>query len=888
MTFVPAVTKAIFPDTLKDGYSILKTNVYKDDIGRRSDFSVAAPFSFKTEMMGAFSAGSLDDRSYNNGFEKAFGESESTVLDMCEDLNYIYYLYLYVAMPAGTPNYYMYVSKITKSTIFDDTPEEDILDLAVTTTILITYNALHNSHMVLAGSYLYVAVNWMPIEKMKICQVKISDMSLEAATTVDWDSTITGDPADTWEIMDVCTDYVAAAPGDSYLYVCGRYYSTDSGAPVYESWIAAYDLETLIAVSVITSYASTVYAYNFASMSVKEKGLLVMSGIDASATGVSVVSFDGTAFTFESNCSIDDSVDSAKHLCDRIDRVTQPEVSIVGYDESVLLNYRNSGGAIGDGAGTYTIDVPDQVNGVDFIVRLICNYGSGASNSQPLFRVMAAPAAIIYPLNIYITNAGILTIDMYDGTAVRTVATAPVGHVFAAYETIALDVVRRSGVFTISVNGVSLVVAPTAFVNTFLDYSDTYVTGGWGSEVDFCYESMYLNINGTILVNLNFSNGVSTSADVVGFTYVKAVYYSFVNINATYLRRFSMRDGVLSFAKYDAVGRLYLASVDYGFTSTSLSYDLSGEFRTPGDTALYALQNTISGSFFILTNMNYDGKYVFQISQIHLRNSALYYFFTFAPNAREVEVKFSPTVAGYFTDNLEIKDVDDEYTMYFLCVGTCYDQLEEPTLDITDCIIKMNEGHKDYLRYTPDDLDNVVIPTYGRAPEFYKGTVYAYSSELATFVANENGLYARTSITVSRQNLANIYDAWFDTVNIYYDLSDGKAVENIALAVYIVAAPTATRATVQTALDSNYSFNTSVEPVKFSEDENTGLIANTVVSAKKETEVYAVRSLNNRDHYAIRFRIKCKTDGYFDDFKVREIRYSPSGAFYIGGSDGEN
>jgi len=879
MPFIPAVTKAIFPDTVKDSSSTLKTLVYKDNIGRRSDFSIAVPFSFKTEMMGAYSIESLNDRSYNNGFEKAFEFDESTVLDMCEDLNYIYYLYIYEYDVAGTPTYKVIASKVTKSTLFDSVPEEDIVENAGITTS-ITYNALHNAHMSQTAEYIYTVINDPNLSSMVIARIKKSDMSLNTATTEAWASPSTAIAADTWEIMDVCSD-------DNYLYVCGRDTYT-SGGTQSESWIAAYDLETLVAVAVITGYASTVYAYNLASISVRDNGLIVASGMDASATGLTVISFDGTSFTVESRCSINDAADDTKHLCNRIDRNTRPEISIVGYNESTLVQYRNSGGVIGDGGGTYTIDIPDQVNGANFIVRTIFNFGSASAASQPLFRISDSGGGADYPLNVYITNAGTLTIAMYDGTAVRTVATAPVG-IPSSYETISLNIVRRSGVFTIDMRGISVVVTPTIYVNTPLNYSDNItVTGGWVSQVDFCYEWLYFNVDGLIILNYDFSNGLSTSNEVVGLTYVKAAYYSFVNINITYLKRFNMKDGDLSLSRYSATGRIYISSIDYDLTSGNTSSDLSGESHTAGDTALHALKNTVTGSYFILTNMNYDSKYVFQISKIHLLNDAGYYYFSFAPNARYVEVKFAPTASGYFTDYLDIQDVDDDERQYFLCVGTCYELDEEPTLDITDCIIKMNEGHKDYLRYTPEDLDTVFVDTYVRAPEYYKDTVYSYNAKFATFAADENGLYAKTSLFISRQDKANIYDAWFDTVNIYYDLSDGKAVEDIALAVYIVAAPTATRATLQIALDSNYSFNTEPEPIKFSEDENTGLIVNAVVSAKKETEVYAVRSLNNRDHYAIRFRIKCKTDGDFDDFKVREMRYSPSGAFYIGGNDGEN
>ena len=827
--------------------------------------------------MSSYSTASSDDRSYNNGYEEQFGYNDSQIFDFVEDFNYIYYLRIVEIVFPGS-GYSISMVKTPKSEMFDESP-------TITATSILGLNGYvnapatrSNAHMLQDNTYIYLAVNDEANTQMLVKKIQKSDLSIVASTTEAWTSPGAGISSDTWSIMDVAQD-------DTYFYVCGRDTYTSGGTQT-EGWIAVYDKATLTTVAVISGYASTVYGYYFSSISCVRNGLIQVTGVDSGDTGITTLSFNGTSFTVESRCSITGSPDDTKHMNIACDKQHDPFRSIVGLNESDMLRYRNSGGAQGDGGGTYEIEIDDVSNGADFIVRTIFNYGSASANSQPVFRIASAGGGANHPLDIYITNAGVLTINMYDGAANRTVATATLSSIPQPYETKSLNIIRRSGVVRVVVDNISLTVTPTAYIDTPIDYSDCYVTGGWGSQVDFCYESMYFNANGAIVLNFDFSSGVNLD----GLEYKKASYYAFDLWTMFYVRRFSLLKGRITIPRYSsASGTLSIVTMDDSFDNIVYSSDISGDFTQVGDTASHAVWSEHDSRYYILTNMNYDSKYCFQISCIHLLIDAggnLY--FSFEPNAKLIYVKFAPTATGYFFDNIDIEDVDSSVSESFSCYGTCYEESETLTLDITDLIIRMNEGHKDYLRYSSSSLTNETISTYERIVGAYAGTKYAYNAVSATFTEDTDGLYKKVDLTISKQDLSNIFDAWFDTVNYYYDLSDGKLLKENPLAVYIVSGVTATRAEVQVALDSNYNFNTETEYVKFSEDEDTGLIENAVITAKKEVEVYAVRNLNVRDHYCIRFRVKCKTNGNFDDFRVYEMRYSPSGAFYVGGDDAEN
>ena len=127
-----------------------------------------------------------------------------------------------------------------------------------------------------------------------------------------------------------------------------------------------------------------------------------------------------------------------------------------------------------------------------------------------------------------------------------------------------------------------------------------------------------------------------------------------------------------------------------------------------------------------------------------------------------------------------------------------------------------------------------------------------------------------------------------DTINLFYDWSDGKLVKDSPVDIYCVMGTSAMRMEIYTALDTNYNFNDEGDPHKCGSDPETALLSNTnvFVTGAKQIEVIDTR-LDSRNARSIKFRIKAETGSKYDSFKIFEIRYSPTDAFYIAG-DSEN
>lgn len=257
-------------------------------------------------------------------------------------------------------------------------------------------------------------------------------------------------------------------------------------------------------------------------------------------------------------------------------------------------------------------------------------------------------------------------------------------------------------------------------------------------------------------------------------------------------------------------------------------------------------------------------------------------------NKRYCEFKFTPTEAGIFKDNWVIDSVTG---MPLLGIG--YTQADRVVPYGT---ILMGEGVKDYARL--GDSGSVNVDTYVRISpwETFAGRRYAYSLATQTFTADTDGTYKKVSYQTLIQDESEDFEAYFDTVNYYFNKTN-PIIKSNPISLFLVSAVSVIANDIMVTLDSNYRFDENAIEIKMNgyEEESSSFENDTVYAlGSKQIEVDKVECINSRPGNAVKFRIRARLNNprisagtieVYGPWRIFELKYTPSNLFYTEGKN---
>ncbi len=269
----------------------------------------------------------------------------------------------------------------------------------------------------------------------------------------------------------------------------------------------------------------------------------------------------------------------------------------------------------------------------------------------------------------------------------------------------------------------------------------------------------------------------------------------------------------------------------------------------------------------------------------------------FTDNTDTMTVKFAPTAANYYSDDIDVTENED-----FTCTGL---SVEAETLTNPYGLIKMNVGNKDFYKTASDNSDKQSVYFYvkdTKLKDYYdRGgdtDKYYYDNSNAVFQVDASATYNKVEMQTEYQASDTNYDSYLDTINIYYDpsLKEELLADN---AVNIVCnfAISMLKAELQWTVDSNYKFNTEKNYWQLGDLTETGRIESTYAGSysvyAQGTKQIQIKSttVDDRSANSIRLRISARltdTDSantYYDEWKLFSINLLPSELFYLEGDE---
>jgi len=256
-----------------------------------------------------------------------------------------------------------------------------------------------------------------------------------------------------------------------------------------------------------------------------------------------------------------------------------------------------------------------------------------------------------------------------------------------------------------------------------------------------------------------------------------------------------------------------------------------------------------------------------------------------------VEIRFLPVVVGVAEDYLS-EHVNPEFPRVVLTgYGATVINLGATPYGI----VTYGEGHRDYYSFS-DTPETKNINTYVSG-----GGDYVYDQQASSFVlvSEGAGTHALVVKTLDLQEALLDYDAYIDTINVFYDVNSAKPIDYTNTRALVKYATSLMKSKLYFTPDSNYTFDEAEDNLWFhdlGDDTETGQIPeafdansdDTFFIGSKQVEIKDV-PLSGRIGKAVKFRIRAYLgdDGEqkFDDFKIFTVNIIPSSSFNIGDSD---
>ncbi|HQN72896.1 MAG TPA: hypothetical protein PLB16_05740 [bacterium] len=866
----PLLSPVSFPATEKNKSSIIKMPLYKNVVGKASDynFSTSKPFSFKFHDDTAFSQSKTAQKYFPNGISvDVIANGVNAFVDFVEDSSHIYSIYKSKSIFSGVYTVKLY--KVSKS---------EILRLSPTFTVQTIYEgtcdfeSLYHRHMAQDDDYVYVIINaHTDLAKLFVLKIKKSDVtSITSINISTADTTYTG-------VFDIEQDSTS-------LYIAGRrtVASNDMGFILQIT-------KSPFAFGLAKTIASTKLGYNLSTLVCPEDNVIFASGSGGDLNYGTMFKNNGTAIKVESTVLIsfvsDDnafltSCNDAEYSSKRAYVCTEDggRRYIKGFDTIKGLSGKGSFYCYDDGRNFEAIDV------ADFVLSVELNYANKSADSEDILEIDTGSGR----LHLYMDNAGVITLDYDIGTPVVIAqGSEPVFltqyTTAQAKQTLRIYIAREAGVVTMKLNDVDCVVSDSSpmvipFRNMVCALGADFADGDDAPE----FRSINFYSKGKKIIDQDYQLGglPSQQSGIVYDTTLVSKHVAFYKFDEKPIsagNRVNCTANMVYFDSCEALDVIRIGRYNTSDGTLIRSEELNG-FGLPSTAS--KVTGSKYGFVYFLSSMNISaGITAFNISQINIINEFGTEKFSFSCNRQDAEFKFAPSTVGVYQDTLVMTGQNFSFD------GICY---EPDFAYLAKCpIIKMGEGHADMLRFnsTPSVIS---IDYYSKAESGYAGTKYIYDSHNANFIVNTIGKYKKVTKSLPIQSVAEVFESWLDTINLFYDWSDGKLVKDSPVDIYCVMGISAMRMEIYTALDTNYNFNDEGDPHRCGSNPETSLLSNTnvFVTGAKQIEVIDTR-LDSRNARSIKFRIKAETGSKYDSFKIFEIRYSPTDAFYIGG-DYEN
>lgn len=863
-------TKVIFPATLPGESSTITATAYKSNIGRTSDFDVEPTkhFTFKVPEGSSFVNTISNSNVFKNGFVAELASGD-LVFDFVEDATHIYAVFSI----ESSSTYDLKLYKLAKTELLTLTQTYTSVTLLSGGATRTAVPANYNRMMCQNSDYVFVAFHDADNSLLVQKKIKKSDLSISSLTS----STAS---FDTVEVFDVCCDLTT-------LFVGIR---TLAGATV-RGFVVTSNIDGVFTSGDTFVMTTSIPGYDVSALSVLDEHCVAVTGFTASEVHSNIIRRNASSFVLESqsilmtghasntsnfvSTSSDRAYNNSKVFA-RVYEGTQHRLKKLFYGKGIKCDSgRNP---------VITLDMEIN-NAYDLNIVTTFNYGNVGGNSQDVFLLTDD----YNEFKIFI-DASSNIIVQYNGVEMaRAFAQQFKADYTTAqpYQTISLTVTRTAGVFTFDINGQGCSVIHNPLQKTqvinIVQVEKTYI-GLDACDEGFVYRSLYANFGGTIIIDDDYSFGkIPAGSDA--FISVDALYDLYENVDALYSKRIEAKNGDIYCDASPDTTHIKIAKYKYDLTiARSVSPDLD-EYASTNDSVIRVVGSD-DGFVYFLSGMDsaVSGYRTYNISRMLVVNPYGVDSFSFACNAKTIEFKYSPVSAGIETDNLTIVDVEGYNEQLLPLIGPSY--TADSTYTTKSAIIKMGEGHTDFLRMKAAP-SVVSIDLYSKAEAGYAGTKYVYDSYSASFTASTSGDHKKTTVSYNIQDTGEVYESWLDTVNMYFD-PEGALLKNAPIAVVAIMGVSAFKAELYFTLDSNYNMNSESNLVSLGDPNDTGLITNTLpcVSSRKQVEVIEMIGLDNRNARSIKFRIAAETtNAKYDDFKIFELRYSPSDSFFIGGDN---
>lgn len=866
----PLLSPVSFPATEKNKNSIIKMPLYKSVVGRPSNynFATAKPFSFKFHDDTAFSQSKTAHRYFPNGFQiDTDANGVNKFVDFVEDSAYIYSIYH--SLVGGVQTIKLY--KMAKNQLLKLSPTYTVQTIY---TGACDFELTYHRHMAHDDSYIYVIVN-AHTSLSKLYALKILKSDLTSITSI---NTSTAGPTYIG-IFDIDQD-------SESIYIAGR--STAGG----NDFGGIFQItKSPFAFGLSKTIASTELGYNLTTLVVPEENVIFASGNGSDLNYGTMLTNNGTTIEVESGVLISfDSNDDA-FLTSANDREYSTKRAYVCTEDAgrrYIKGFDTIKGLSGKGSFYYDDGVFEAVDVSDFVLSLELNYAEQSADSENILDINTGSGR----MHLYMDSSGVLTLD-YDTNTPVIIAQGSEAAFLARYttaqakQTLRIYIAREAGIVTMKLNDVDCVVsAQSSMIMPLTDMKCALGADFADGDAAPKFRSINFYSRGKKIIDQDYQFGglpSQQSGILFDVTLVpkQVAFYKFDEKGITAGNRINCTANNVYFDSCESSTLMRIGKYDTLLNTLLYSEDLDGLTSLADD--VIKVVGSKYGYVYFLSRMYYQPAPVnlntFSLSKINIIDEFGTEKFSFSCNSQDAEFKFAPSTVGVYQDTLVMTSQNFSFD------GICY---EPDFAYLAKCpIIKMGEGHADMLRFasTPSVIS---IDYYSKAEAGYSGTKYIYDSYNANFIVNATGKYKKVTKSLAIQSTAEVFESWLDTINLFYDWSDGKLVKDSPVDIYCVMGVSAMRMEVYTALDTNYNFNDEGDPHLCGSNPETSLLSNTnvFVTGAKQIEVIDTR-LDSRNARSIKFRIKAETGSKYDSFKIFEIRYSPTDAFYIAG-DYEN
>lgn len=859
MTVIVPVTTVVFPDTNKDDTSIVSMQAYKNVIGRASNVSVdsAKPFSFKTQLMADYAQSSLADLSYSNGVR-----TTSEVYDMVDDLLYGYSIELNVNQLGLLRREKASISSVTTlaligSSSFTGTPQI----------------SQDKDFVYVSCSYLSAGNNILSLRKISKTTMTVSDsVNLNFGAS---QRTSTG--------LDVSDNFVFLSLKDPTLTVSTLY---------------VFDKTNLLVSDNTTLLTTGLYDVN----AVNDQ-LCIVSGVDADKVGF---------YVFKCIAGSDPELQSQNYLEEFTDQTASSDLDLEtnpgtvyglssGAVSGTIFEHEYCGSAAGDWAdgvtGDVYIETESIINGIDFTFDSKLNLGARdipLATSVPV-AVLSDSASDKFSVTVGQAAAGVYNVQVNIASPSNVMTLACSGVITSltnlkAYSTLRVWVRRLAGAWAIRVNGELVTVTTSAGalfpIEANLPGANPFfqtIHNSTADDSEAVYKFIRFRTNNKWYLDEDFSNGNTDPVRHFNLFSKSAVFSNF-NSSSSIMKRITAQNGFLTGVNSGG-SVINVERQSYKLTGKIVSHDLDG-FSDSVTNIMRRFYRSVDGFYYLAGRMPYNSVNYNHIVKMTTRLFGGVEVFSFSCNASLVYFKFAPTSVGNYFDNLTLEDIASVQSATLPLVASCY--AEDASYDVKSAIVKYGEGHKDIVRYASTPVKKN-IDTYRRKRSTDSGTLYSYSSFDAKFEVSATGQFVKETLSIEQQSESNPFNAWLDTVNIFFDFENPLLADNL-LEIFMISSTSAMKAKISIALDTNYNFNLEQGTFRISQDKDTSLLSNTsvAVTGKKQIEQTAIRHIEKRDSYCLKFRIQSLADDSYDVFRIYRLKYTPSTAFYIGGSNVEN